>query len=178
MEQSKTKESNKTKSAYEPKEKLVWDAPEFYYYPKNKYWIMGIATLVVGLVFVFIAASQYFHYEFQLSDYLVIIILALILVVFAQYGHSEPDIFQAELGPKGVFYRNHSYSYDSMKSFWIIEKPHPVLYLQVGGAFLPVSILLQEQSIEEVRSYLLRYIPEHPTAVEHVTDKLNHFLRF
>ncbi len=164
--------------SFKPKDKISWDAPEFYFYPKNKYWLLGIATMILGLMFVFVAAGQYLHYQFELTGYLVVVILALALVVFAQYGHVEPKVYRAELGTEGIFYRNHFYEYDKLKSFWIVEAPNPIVYFEILGTLLPVSILLQDQNIEEVRAFLIRYIPEHPTATEHITEKLNQFLRF
>ena len=161
-----------------PKEEICWEPAEFYFYPKNKYWIIGIGVLMLGLDFLFIAAAQYFKYELAFSDYLVLISLGLMIVVFGQYGHAAPKKYAAELRQTGLLNRGKFYPYDSIKSFWIIENPNPTLYVELAAISLPVSVLLEEQSIDEVRSYLLRYLPEHPTATEHITDKLSHFLRF
>lgn len=161
-----------------PKEEISWEAAEFYFYPKNKYWIMGIGILMLGLDFLLIAAAQYFKYELVFSDYLLLIALGLMIVVFGQYGHVTPKKYAAELRQTGLLNRGKFYPYDSIKSFWIIETPNPTLYFELVAISLPVSVLLEDQSVEEVRSYLLRYLPEHPTATEHITDKLSHFLRF
>lgn len=160
------------------KEKLSWEAAEFYYYPKNKYWILGIGVLLLGCAFLFYAGAQYFHYQMVTSDYLLIIFLVLVIFVFAQYGHVEPKRFLTELNQDGVVIRGRFYSYNDLHSFWLIEEPNPILYFETSLLGIPLSSLLEEQEIEEVRNYLLRYLPEHSTAVEHLTDKLNHFLRF
>lgn len=161
-----------------PKEEISWEAAEFYYYPKNRFWIMGIGVLFLGLIFLFIAVAQYFHYQMEIADYLFLIALGLMIVLFGKYGHIEPKKYAAELRQTGILNKGRLYSYDDFKSFWIIEEPNPTMFLEPVKMGRPVEILLEEEDVDEIRSYLLRYLPEHPTATEHVVDKLNHFLRF
>ncbi|MDO8513879.1 MAG: hypothetical protein Q7S37_05235 [bacterium] len=161
-----------------PKESINWEAAEFHYYSKNQYWIFGIVILILGLSFLFVAAAQYFGYQLTLADYSLILVMILLIFVFAQYGHIEPRKFKAELGQNGVVIMGYVYSYDKLKSFWITEQPSPVAHFEKVEVGLPLSLLLEDQPVEEVRHFLLRYLPEHPTASEHVTDKVRHFLRF
>ncbi len=162
----------------DPKGEICWEAAEFHYYPKNKYWIMGIGIMILGLIFLFIAVAQYLHYDLSLPDYLFMVSLAMMIIIFGQYGHIEPKRYAAELRQDGMLTRGKLYSYESFKSFWIIENPTPIAYFEPVKIGLPVVVLLDDQDVEEIRNYLLRYLPEHPTATEHITDKLNHFLRF
>lgn len=162
-----------------PKEEIYWEAAEFYYYPKNKYWIMGIGVLMLGLIFLFIALAQYLRRPLSMPDYLFVILLPLMLIIFAKYGHIEPKRYAAELRQDGLLTRGRLYKYDSLKSFWIVENPAPVIYFEPVRLFaMPVSVLLEDQSVDEIRNYALRYLPEHPTATESITEKFNHFLRF
>lgn len=152
----------------EPKHSLIWEAPEFRYYHKNRFWIFGILILMIGVTLLAVSTQ----------NYLMIAVAVLATVVFYQHGHVRPKKEMVELTDKGVKFRGQIFSYLELRSFWIVEEPHPVVYIEQVKFRFPITILLEEQSVEEVRSFLMRYLPEHPTAVEHFADRLTRLLRF
>lgn len=158
-------------SVMQPKIRLEWEAAEFKYYHKDRYWIAGIFILFVSLASILILAG-----DLWLGGLFAIACILTILVIY-QNAHVKPKKYKMILDEKGVVFRDKLYFYNQLKSFWIINHPEGVLYLEQAKLNFPLTILLGKQASEEVRSFLLRYLPEHPFGGEHVGDKLARFLR-
>lgn len=155
----------------EPKLSINWEAHEFHYYKKDRWWLLGVAMLfgTIALSFVFVGS-------FPMGG-LFSVVCVLLVVVLYQNSKEKPKKFLMELSEDGVIFRDKRYKYDQFKSFWVVTEPQAMLYLEQAKFDLPLTMLLEKQSPEEVRSFLLRYIPEQPVGGEHITDKVSRFLR-
>jgi hypothetical protein len=148
-------------------DEIVWEADEFQYFEKNHYWFVGIALLIFGLVCLLL----------WLGEYILAIAMVVCAVVVYQYGNMKPQKVQVRLLEKGLEFGKRIYNYNQMESFWLLEE-YKVLYLQPVGLAMPLKIMLEDQSASQIRSFLLRYLPEHPTAAEHISDRLARYIRF
>ncbi len=178
IEYQKIEKSEIHHAKVKPKHQIIWDAPEFHYYPKNHFWIFGMMVLFAAMIMLLYALRDWLY--LGTLDYLLVsVIVVLIVYLLQRYGHAKPSKFKVELGERGITFRHQFYAYTSLKSFWLVEEPKTVLYLDPAiWVWLPISIILDKEDLEEVRAFLTRYLPEHPTASELFVDRLGRLMRF
>jgi uncharacterized membrane protein YobD (UPF0266 family) len=160
-----------------PLEKIEWEAPDFVYYQKDEYWYLGLVIMAIASLMFYVTVK---NFSLNWQDYLLITILILFFAVFHLYSKQEPVKTKVILAQDGITYRDKFFSYDKLKSFWIVEEPHPFLYFEEAKLYSinPITILLENQQIHEVENFLMRYLPYHPTAKEHFVEKFNRFVKF
>ena len=97
------------------------------------------------------------------------------IAAFSVALHSKklPQVFEFELGPKGVRINNKLYPYQSLKAFWVKDEEYDdEIIFRSEKAFMPYIIIpMAGQNQEIVRDYLLDYLPE-----EEMAEPLSHRL--
>ena len=94
-------------------------------------------------------------------------------------SNDQPQLLTHTITPRGLLINNWLLSWNDVKSFWIVTVPEGnKLHLQTVKRGLPiVTIYLGKEDPELIRSALTKYLPEHPTRGEQLTDVLARLLR-
>lgn len=153
----------------EPSGVIRWDAPDYYTFEKSPYWSFAVGLLAVALSIFLIYTNNYFP---------VIIIILAVIVTF-QVAHERPKAQEFAIDEGGVLVRNEYIPYGELKSFWIARHGNKtVLYLE-PMQFLrpPITVPLGRMGVLEIRSFLLRFIPEQFERGEVLSDKLIRIFR-
>src|SRR4030042_3175703 len=135
-------------------------------------------------------SAKWFVYTFLLVAFLIIILLfvreffiiaPVLALAFVAYILSTvpPEIVENEITTQGINSANHSYIWEELDDFWIVQKRGFTL-LQID-TFLQwprrLLLLINEQDQEKIREILARYIPyrELPktTLIDNAADILS-----
>ena len=134
-------------------QEFTWKAPEFPKKKKEKSWFIFPAIITIALgIFALITESILF---------LITIILA--FVIFYIYANKEPRIVKFKINEKGIEIDNRLHSFDDLRSFWIFYEPPEVKELSFRSrrTFIPyIRISLSKQNPNEIRKFLLKFLPE------------------
>ncbi len=88
---------------------ISWKAPEFIHYKKNQWWFPTLALVTVALTTIALLTHQY--------------VLAVIVVlsgwIIYQLAHTEPEVVAVIFSTAGIKFRDRTYSFDRLRSFWI-----------------------------------------------------------
>jgi hypothetical protein len=150
---------------------LSWQAPEFRHYEKNAGWyttLVSVCVLIVG----------YFVIQ---KDYFAALTMAFIGAALIFFSRHVPNTVDIELTHKHVRFGNMLFPYKHIKSFWVVHNEnHKTLNLETTTYLNNLLILeLEDQDPEEIRMFMLQYLPEHPTYnKETFAQKLMHKLKF
>ena len=130
-----------------------WRAPEFDKIEKNKSWfiIPGIIAIALGIIALLI------------DNILLLVLVLLGFFNFYIYAKKEPKIIKFKICEKGVEIDEKLYDFDSLRSFWIFYNPptEKEISLRSKKTFFPyLKIQLGEQNPNEIRKYLLKFLPE------------------
>lgn len=130
-----------------------WEAPEFEKTEKNKSWFILPAVIVIILGIIALATD----------NILFLILILLAFFTFYIYAKKEPRNIKFKINEKGIEVDSRLYVFDSIRSFWIFYNP-PIekeISFRSRKTFFPyVKITLADQDPNEIRKYLLRFIPE------------------
>lgn len=138
----------------EPKLQIFeWQALEFEKTEKNKSWfvIPGIIAIVLGIVALLI------------DNILFLILVLLGFLNFYIYAKKEPRTIKFKIYEKGIEIDEKIHDFDSLRSFWIFYNPptEKEISFRSRKTFFPyIKIQLGEQNPNEIRKYLLRFLPE------------------
>jgi len=142
-----------------------WEAPEYIQHEKGWKWFVGAGIVVLLLCVYAILTGNW--------------TLALALVVFSAlyyWQHFEtPKHVKIIVSRVGIKVGNKEYTYQHIKSFWIIYRPPNVktLNLKSNSRYLPdVAIQLGTQAPGELREYLCSQIIEKEGKEESFLDGL------
>jgi hypothetical protein len=130
-----------------------WEAPEFEKTEKNKSWFILPAVIVIILGIIALATN----------NVLFLILILLGFFTFYIYAKKEPRIIKFKINEKGIEADNRLYVFDSIRSFWVFYNPpmEKEISFRSRKTFFPyVKIPLADQDPNEIRKYLLRFIPE------------------
>lgn len=142
---------------------ISWIAPEVVRHERGVLWktVAGLTFLVGSIV-----AFLYDAWTFGLA------IFACGVVYYIEHLEHPKDV-EVKLSEIGVKYGSRKYSYNKIKSFWIIYEPPFVatLNLRVIGHYPGiVTIQLHGQDPAAVREYLISKVPELPGQSESLSD--------
>lgn len=148
---------------------ISWKAPEFHYHKKGQWWFPVQAFATLALVAFFVLTRQY----------LVAIIIILGAMVIYQLAHQEPEILPVIFSPRGVKFKGKVYTFDRLRSFWIVEAGrHYRLHLQpIERLSASVAIPMVKEDVEKIRDFLQHYLPENHDVQEDLADRLNRWLQ-
>lgn len=148
---------------------LSWKAPDFHLHPRGVLW--GFSVVGIGAT----AAILFALY----GNYTLAAIVFLASLVLVLGSADRPEMLTHTVTPKGLVINNWLLSWNYVKSFWIISVPEGnKLHLDTVKRGLPVvTVYLGDKDPDTVRQTLSRYLPEHPTRGEQLTDILARLLK-
>jgi len=143
---------------------IRWKAPDYYTFEKSPYWSLGVGLIAVIASLILIYTNNYFP---------VIIVILAVIVTF-QVSHEKPKTQEFALDESGILSRNSYIPYTELKSYWTARHGNKsILYLEpVSSLRGPIVIPLGNQSAEEVRTFLLRFLVEKLEHGEMLSEKL------
>jgi hypothetical protein len=149
---------------------ISWQAPEFRHYQKNYAWyvtFVAVSILVIG----FFALNQ---------DYFAAVCLAIMALLLLFFAKQSPEKINIEINSRHIRFGNLMFPYQQIQHFWVVNVPgHKTLNLRTTAMLNNIIILeLERQDPEEVRDYLLAYVPEHEETDPTVPQKIMHRLKF
>ena len=153
------------------KNTISWQAPEFKAYEKNAGWyitLISIAILIVG----FFTIVQ--------KDYFAAITIAILTAAIVYFSRQQPEIVEIHLTNKGVHHGSIHIPYKQIKHFWIVnQENHRTVNFETSTYLNRLMIVeLEDQDPDEVREFLLAYVPEHEDTEPTAVQRLIHWLKF
>ena len=134
-------------------QEFEWRAPEFDKKEKSQSWF--ILPAIIAIIFGVIAL---------LTDNILFLILVLLgFFTFYIYAKKEPKIVKFKINEKGVEIDDRLHDFDSLRSFWLFYNPpeEKEISFRSRKTFFPyLRIPLADQNPNEIRKYLLRFLPE------------------
>ena len=149
---------------------INWQAYEYHHEPKSVDWFWAVAIIALCVTILSILYS----------DILFAIVVLIGTATLCIYAVRPPELVRFELNEKGVVIEDKMYPYATLESFWVEEAayPHPKLLIKSKKFIMPLIVIpIDEVHPEDVRQYLLPYLPE----VEHfepVSQKIMEYLGF
>jgi len=130
-----------------------WQALEFDKTEKNKSWFIlpGIIAIILGIIALLI------------DNILLLILILLGFFNFYIYAKKAPRTITFKINEKGVEIDGKLHEFENLRSFWVFYNPpeEKELSLRSKKTFFPyIRIPLAEQNPNEIRKYLLRFLPE------------------
>lgn len=150
---------------------ITWQSPEFIYYHKSPGWYLGLA--IFGLITM--------GYAVWRTDYLMLFTLIVMFTVAYFYAGRKPKTITVTLSGKGVSLDKNLYYYKNLQSFWILYEPPEVKTLNFETTnYLnrDITIQLENEDPNEIREFLLNFLPENLDREESTTDRLFRRLKF
>ena len=153
--------------------------------PVLRYWIIPeYATHERGQLWYAVAggaAALFISYALWTANFLFAIIVLLAAIIILVRHAERPPQLAVILYQDGMAVGQAFYSYQVLKSFWIIYEPPAVktLYFDFQNAWRPrLPIPLQDENPLAVREVLLQYLPEDLSKEgEPTSDALSRWLR-
>ena len=153
----------------ERNEEITWQAPEYIHKEKDSewYWSVGILTLA-GV------ASAY-----MFGNILFAVLVFLIGFTMALFGARKPKMITFGISRRGIRADNTLYPFQSLWSFWVLEKEHEALLLLKSQKKLSqqINIPLGDTDPELVRMLLLEYLTEEEDE-ESIAQRFMDYLGF
>lgn len=150
--------------------KISWQAPEFKHYNKTIGWYVALISIAILI-------SGFFVVQKDIFAAITTIILAGLVLLFSK---QKPEIVPIEINDKTVKFGQIEYPYKQIKHFWVVHNErHKTVNLRTT-TYVNNTIILElgTQNSEEVRNFLLKYLPEHETTDETFAQRLMHWLKF
>ena len=150
--------------------KISWQAPEFKHYEKTAGWyvtLIAVAILIAG----------FFIVQKDIFAAVTTIILAGLVVLFSR---QKPEIVPIEIDSKAVKFGKIEFPYKQIKHFWVVHNErHKTINLRTT-TYVNNTIILElgDQNPDEVRNFLMQYLPEHEATEETFAQRLMHWLKF
>ncbi len=150
---------------------IAWQAPEFKYYPKTFAWYAGLIILALLAVVFFII------FEKDIFAAVSLLIIFILIIIFSRH---KPAVIDIELDHKGVNFGNLFYPYVQLKSFWIVENPRHKTVNFITSAYINNMLIveLENQNADEVKNFLVEYLPVHSETQETPAQRFMHRFKF
>lgn len=149
---------------------ISWQAHEFRHYEKNLGWYMALFAIGAMLVGFFIIQKDIFA----------AISLGIITLLIFFFSKHQPELITIELTEKGVKFGKLSVPHKQIKHFWIVNNNnHKTLNLHTTALLNNILVVqLADRNPEEIRNFLVRFVPEHPETEETFAQKIMHTFKF
>ena len=136
----------------ERNEDITWQAPEYIHKEKDSEWYWSVGILTPAGV-----ASAY-----MFGNFLLTILVFLIGFTMALFGARKPKEITFGINRKGIRADNTLYPFQTLLSFWIIEKEHENLLLLTSQKKLSqqIAVPLGDTDPELVQMFLLDHLIE------------------
>lgn len=161
---------DKSQKKENSKDRLKWNAPEFFYFKKTEIWfiVSGLIALIL-----FVSALWTRNILFAL-----LIFLGYFSVTI--YAIKKPRDITVNIDSRGIKINNTLYPYDNLKSFWIFYEPPTLkeISLLSKKTIMPhIKIPIGEQDPGEIRGILIQYLSEKKQE-ESLIDNVSRQLKF
>ncbi len=145
-----------------------WEAREYIPHDKNATWYVIFGIVVVGLCVLSIFLKQF--------SFLILVIAAAIALL--TYTLRPPRTLHYSLNKDGLTEGNNLYTFDSFKSFGVLEEDnHYSIVLIPKKRFSPsVSVYFPETSGEEIVDIFGAHLPMEPVKLDFL-DRIVRLLR-
>ena len=149
---------------------ITWEAPEYPHYEKNIGWY--VTLFAVSLLIV-----AYFAFH---DDYFAAVTTAILAGFVFYFARQRPRQVLIELTHQSIKFGRITYPYKQLKYFWIVNTPHHKTVNFGGTTYLNNTIILElvDQDPDEIRAFLLQYLPEHTETEATLAQRISHRLRF
>jgi len=148
---------------------LRWKAPDYYTFERSPYWslIVGVVSMILSLILIFT------------GNFFPVIIIILAVIVTFQVAHDKPKTQEFAVDESGILAREQYMPFHELQSFWIAKHgSKSILYVEKVGVFKgPIPLPLGQQNQNEVKNFLLRYLPERLERGEQMSEKLIRIFR-
>lgn len=148
---------------------LSWKAPSRPFRKKDKSYYTTIAILVVLLILIALLAQE------------ILLIGVLLALAFVAYvlGFVPPEDVEYKISTQGITIGDHFYFWQDLDSFWFAEKEgqkilNVLTHLRFPGQLMLVldpSTSSGQESEEEVKKIVAKYLPFHEIAPKSLMDK-------
>jgi hypothetical protein len=131
--------------------KIEWSAPEYIHKDRDTdwFWAMGLATLVVFLIAIWI------------KNYLFGIFIIISGCCLALFNIRHPEEINFSIENNGITMGRDKYDWKSIKSFNIKkDSDNSKLLIQTNKYFLPIyTIPVPNNLIDEIKESVLKFVP-------------------
>ncbi len=149
---------------------LSWKIPEYTKYERGRNWF-----IIAGIIFVLLLL-----YAFYILDFLFVVILVLVAVIFGLRAKEEPMEIDFSILENGISVGKKFYPWKDLDAFYMIYEPPEVkkLYFDPKGLRFRISIPLVKQNPLKVREVLLKYLFEDvEQEKEPLSEEFSRFLK-
>lgn len=157
MRESKEPETKEVKTL------LSWSSPSRAYAKWSKRFIVSLVALVTLILLVLIV----------IQDFLPIAVVLSVVFVYAVLATFPPESVEHKMTTQGISSGQHAYIWNELHSFWFGEKyGQRILFIQTRLRFpRELVILVGDQSEEEVKKMLVKFLPFREIAEQPFFDK-------
>ncbi len=150
---------------------ISWEAWEFKHYAKSLGWYVTLISVSVLLIAFFIIVE---------SDIFAAACLAIITILIVIFSRQLPQRVAIKLTDKGLHFGSLFYPYKQLQYFWVVNNPrHTTVNITTSALVNNMVILeLENQDPEEVRDFLVNFVPEHAKTEETSAQKIMHRFKF
>lgn len=150
---------------------LSWRAPEFYFYPKQPSWYVGMLLAAAALVIYFIFSNDH-------SWITVALIIFAVVALWRNASH-KPKNIAIQIRADGVVIDDRFTPYTNLQAFHLTyHHEYTTIDWHKKGWSIPLSALLADQDPATVRSVMGRYLPEKTSETVYINDRISQFFRF
>ena len=144
-------------------------ASEFEDRKKGTSWFIIISVVALVLIVIFIITKNW-------TAVGVVVACAFALISFST---TSPRKIKCSLYHTGIVIQNKTYRFTDLKSFWMIFGDHPrARFSQVGRMSTHINMPIAEEDPEQIRLFLLKYLPEQEDQGEDLSDTLSRWIKF
>ncbi|EKD23025.1 MAG: hypothetical protein ACD_83C00099G0005 [uncultured bacterium] len=155
------------------KKSIKWQAPEFHFYEKSGLWFSKFSIIAILLIIIFIylgIVQKHFSYYLAAG-----VVLAATLALFSQ-ARVKPEPVNFHLTEDGIEFLGKKHLWENLKNFWVSDDA--VYFESKNKISIPISMPLGDQDANQLRNYLLQYLPEKSDGGEMLFDKVNKLFKF
>lgn len=148
---------------------LEFQTKDFHHHPKNSFWYLGMAILLVAGLYVAI----------WLKDYLSAAVVIAAGIAIFRLANLQPSALKVRLTSKGVYWGKRFYGYHQLRAFWVAA-PHQraTLYLERLNLAPAISVVIPASSLDKTLQFLGAHLPYHDHRGEPLADRFSRLLRF
>jgi hypothetical protein len=148
---------------------LVWKAPSFIKYNRNKSWYIT----AFSLLFILVSTALF------LGSPTFAIAIIVFAMVYGFVSQDEPEMINVLISDVGVKYGNSTYSYTDFKTYWI--EYDPPYYQSLHLVFKKnlkeeLTIHFHGLNPSELRLILTNYLPEWEEREKNFTENITRLL--
>jgi len=153
-----------------PSKIISWQAPEFLEYKKNISWYLILITLGIIL-------SVIFYYTNNLLAIIMVILAVIVIIITAS---QKPKKRLYRLSKEGLKVNETFYPLDNFKSFFVTYVENvPQLHLEKVKKFsLPLDMFLTGVEENEVVNFIKLYLPENTKIKITTSDLFSRWFKF